>query len=77
MILEYLKQIHGSLFGYEINLFLYNKNLVYVATLIESQTVMRLQLIIKAFGTTSNHIYGVGKILAYALSIFPSTSVYK
>ena len=32
-IVECLNQFRGILFGYEINVFLYNKNLVYAATL--------------------------------------------
>ena len=40
-ILEFLKQFQGILFGYEINVFLDHTNLVYAATLSESQRVIR------------------------------------
>ena len=46
-IVELLKQFRVILFGYEINLFLYHNNLVYVATLSESQRVMSWRLILK------------------------------
>ena len=41
-IVECLKQFLGILFGYEINVFSKQKNLVYATTLSESQWVMRL-----------------------------------
>ena len=41
VILECLKQSPGIIFGYEINVFSYNKNVVYAATLSEYQRVMR------------------------------------
>ena len=40
-IVECLKQFRGIIFGYEINVFSDHKNLVYVATLSESQRVIR------------------------------------
>ena len=39
-LVEFLKQFRGVLFGYEINVFSDHKNMVYVATLSESQRVM-------------------------------------
>ena len=39
-IVEFLKQFRGILFGYEINVFSYHKNLVCAATLSESQRLM-------------------------------------
>ena len=39
-IVECLKQFLGILFGYEINVFLDHKNLVYAATMSEYQIVM-------------------------------------
>ena len=41
LIVECLKQLWGIIFGYEINVFSYHNNLIYVATLIEYQRVMR------------------------------------
>ena len=67
-ILEYLKQLQGILFGYEMNVFSYHKNLVYAATLGESQRVMRWQLIIECFGPDIQHIAGVDNIVADTLS---------
>ena len=40
-IVECLKQYRGIIFGYEMKVFSDNKNLVYAATLSESQRVMR------------------------------------
>jgi hypothetical protein len=40
-IVECLKQFRGILFGYKINVFSDHKNLVYAATVSESQRVMR------------------------------------
>ena len=40
-IVEFLKQFRGVLFGYEIIIFSYHKNMVYAATLNEYQRVMR------------------------------------
>ena len=46
-IVECLKQFCGIIFGYEINVFSDNKNLVYSKTLSESQRMMCWQLIIE------------------------------
>ena len=46
-IVECLKQFRGIIFGYEINVLSYHKNMVFSATLSESQKVMRWQLILK------------------------------
>ena len=40
-IAERLKQLPVNIFGYEINVFSYHKNMVYAATLSEFQRVMR------------------------------------
>ena len=61
-ILDCLKQSRGIIFGYEINIFSDNKNLVYAATLSESQRVMRCRLILEEFGPNINHIAGVENI---------------
>ena len=47
VIVECLNQFRRILFGYEINVFLYHKNLVYAATLSESQRVMHWLLILE------------------------------
>ena len=72
-ILECLKQFRGILFGYEINVLSDHKNMVYVATLSESQRVMLWKLIIKEFDPNIQHIYGVDNIVAYMLIKLPST----
>ena len=73
--MEFLKQFRGILFGYEINLFPDHKNLVYVATLSESQRVMRWILILKEFGPNIQHISVVENIVAYVISRLPSAYV--
>ena len=40
-IVEFLKKIRGIMFGYEINVLFDHKNMVYAATLSESQRVTR------------------------------------
>ena len=71
--MEFLKQFRRIIFGYEINVFSYHKNLVYAANLSESQRVMLWRLILKEFGTNIQHIAVVDKIVADTLSILPST----
>ena len=73
VIAEYLKQLRGILFGYEINVFSDHKNLVYAATLSEYQRVMCWKLILEEFGPNIHHIYGVDNILADPLSRLPYT----
>ena len=77
MIIECLQQFGGILFGYEINVFSDNTNIVYVTTLSESKRVMRWKLIIEEFGPNIHHIAGVDNILADMLIRFPYTSVDK
>ena len=72
-IVECLKQLRVIIFGYKINLFSDHKNLVYAATLGESQRVMRWQLILKEFGPNIQHIYGVENKVADKLSRLTST----
>ena len=72
-IAECFKQFRGIIFGYEINAFSDHKNLVYAATLSESQRVMRWQLIIKEFGPNIQHIAGVDNIVDDTLSRLTST----
>ena len=67
-IVECLKQIWGILFGYEINLFLDLKNLVYAVTLSESQRVIHRRIIIEEFGLNIQHIDGFYNIVADTLS---------
>ena len=67
------KELRGIIFGYKINVFSDNKNLVYAANLSESQRVMRWQLIIEEFGPNIQHIAGVDNIVADMLSRLPYT----
>ena len=71
-IVECLKQFQGILFVYEINVFSDHKNLVYAATLSESQSIMHWRLIIEEFGPNIRHIAGVDSIVADTLGKFPS-----
>ena len=76
-IVECLNQFHGIIFGYGINVFASNQNLVYAATLNEFQRVMIWRLIIKELGTYIQHIYGVENIVSSTLSRFPYSLVDK
>ena len=71
LIVECINKLYGILFGYGINLFSYHNNLVYAATLSESQRVMRWRLILKEFGPNIQNISGVDNIIDDTLSIFP------
>ena len=73
-IVECLKQFRGILFGYPINVFSDHKNLVYAATMSESQRVMRWRLILEEFGPNIQHIAGVDNIVADTLSRHPSAN---
>ena len=75
--MECFKKFRGILFGYEINVFSYHKNLVYAATLSESQRLMCWKLILEDFGLNIQHIAGVDNIVADIIGRFPSTSVDK
>ena len=79
MVLECLKKFQGILFGYEINVFSYHKNLVYVATLSESQRVIHWQLIIEEFGNNIKHIAGVNNIVSNTISrlLYTPSDKYK
>ena len=72
-IVECLKNFQGFILVYEINVFSYNRNLVYAKTLSESQRLMLWQLIINEFGPNSQNIYGVNNIVADTVSRLPST----
>ena len=71
--MEHLKQFCGILFVYKINVLSDHKNVVYAATLSESQRVIRCQLIIKEFGPNIQHIAGVDNIASDTISRLPST----
>ena len=59
-IVECLKQFRGILFGYPIDVWSDHKNLVYAATLSESQQVMQWRLILEEFGPNDmQHIAGM------------------
>ena len=74
-IVECLKQFCNILFGYEINIYSDHKNLVYEATLSESQRVMRWRLLLEEFGPHIHHIAGVNNIVADTLSRVRSNNV--
>ena len=74
-IVECLKQFRGILFGYPINIFSDHKNLVYAATMSESQRVMRWRLILEEFGPNIEHIAGVDNTIADTLSRHPSANI--
>ena len=74
-IVECLKQFRNILFGYEINVYSDHKNLVYEATLSESQRVMRWRLLLEEFGPNIIHIAGVDNIVADTLSRLKSNNV--
>ena len=71
--MECLKQFQGIIFGYEINVLLYHKNLVYEVNLSESQSLMCWIHIIGEFGPNIQHIAAVENIVADTLSRLPST----
>ena len=73
-IVECLKQFRNILFGYEIHVYSDHKNLVYEATLSESQRVMRWRLILEEFGPNIHHIAGVDNIVADTLSRLKSNN---
>ena len=77
VIIECVKKFQGIIFGYEINIFSYHKNMIYATTLSKYQRVMRWKLIIKYFGPNIQHISGVDNIVVHTLSILPHTSVDK
>ena len=54
--------------GYEINLFLYHRNLVYATDLSKYQQVMRWRLILEYFGPNIHHISVVENIVADMIS---------
>ena len=73
MVVEFLKQFRGIIFDYEINVLSDHKNMVYAATLSESQRVMRWRIIIEEFRPNIQHIAGVDNIVADTISRLPST----
>ena len=76
-VVECLDKFSGIIFGYEINVFSDNKNMVYAATMSESQREIHWKIIIKVFGYNTQNIAGVDNIVAYKLSRLPYTSVDK
>ena len=76
-VVERLNQLRGIIFVYGINIFSYNRNLLYAATLIEYKRLVRWLLVFEYFGPNIQHKSGVGNIVADTLSRLPSTSVKK
>ena len=60
-IVKCLYQFRVIPFGYKINVFSFNKNMIYYTDLIESQNVMRWQLILEEFGHNIEYISEVDK----------------
>ena len=77
IIVEYLKQFRNIVFGYEIHVYLDHKNLVYKATLSESQRVMQWRLLLEEFRPHIHHIAGVDNIVANTLSRVKSSNIGK
>ena len=75
--MECLKQFQGIIFGYEIKILSYYKNLVYAAKLSEYQKVMLWRLILEEFWSNIQNIAGIENIVADTLSILPSTPCNK
>ena len=73
-IVECLKQFRNILFGYEIHVYSDHKNLVYEATLSESQRVMRWRFLLEEFGPHIHHIAGIDNIVANTLSRLKCTN---
>ena len=76
-IVECLEKFREIIFGYEINVFSYNKNMGHVTTISESQLQMRYRLILKEFGPNIHHVAVVDNIVCDTLSKFPSRSFNK
>jgi transposase InsO family protein len=74
-IVECLKQFRSILFGYELHVYSDHKNLIYEATLSESQRVMRWRLLLEEYGPHIHHIAGVDNIVADTLSRIKSSNV--
>ena len=73
-IVECLKTFRNILFGYEIHVYSDHRNLIYEATLSESQRVMRWRLLLEEFGPHIHHIAGVDNIVADNLSRLKSSN---
>lgn len=67
-IVECLKEFRSILQGYPITVYSDHKNLVYAATLSESQRVMRWRMILEEFNPTIKHIPGEENVVADSLS---------
>ena len=71
LIMYLLNQFWGILFGYEINLFLHQKKVVYAATQSESQRVIHWWIILEKFGIKIQYISRVDIIVAEKISRLP------
>ena len=67
-IVECLKEFRNILQGYPITVYSDHKNLVYAATVSESQRVMRWRMILEEFNPTILHIAGEENVVADGLS---------
>ena len=75
--MAFLNKLWWILFKYETKIFPDNKNMVYAATLGESQMKMFWWIIIEEFGPNIQHITGVNNIVADTLSRPTYTSIDK
>lgn len=70
-IVEGLKHFKNIIYGYPIKVYSDHKNLVYAATISESQRVMRWRMILEEYGPEIVHIKGEENTSADALSRLP------
>ena len=70
-IVEGLKHFKNIIYGYPVKVFSDHKNLVYAATVSESQRVMRWRMILEEYGPEIIHIKGDENAAADALSRLP------
>ena len=74
-IVECVKEFRNILFGYPIQVFSDQENLVHAATMLQSQRVMRWQLILEEFGPDIKHIKGEDNIVTNAISQLPMSEM--
>ena len=70
-IVEGLKHFKNIIYGYPVKVYSDHKNLVYAATVSESQRVMRWRMILEEYGPEIVHIKGEENTSADALSRLP------
>ena len=73
-IVECCKEFRNILYGYPITVYTDHKNLMYAATISQSQRVMRWRMILEEFGPDIKHIKGEENTVADAISRLPTAS---